>query len=101
MADRPIIEHEGRRYERRAGTWHDVATHMRVPVADARRLDARARSIPALWDACTDQDWHDDPRNRGKVLISRTKLAELGLDDEWLSMAAPAQPTAPERPAPG
>ena len=64
LTERPILEHEGRRYQRQAGTWIDAATHMKVAVNLSRQLDGLAKLNSSLWDDCHLQDFNDNPKNR-------------------------------------
>lgn len=49
LAEQPILEHDGRHCQRQAGTWVDVATHMKVPVSLSQQLDGLAKLNSALW----------------------------------------------------
>ena len=67
--ERPSIEFDGTRYERQRGSWIEVRTQMKASVYLSQKIDIRARMDPAFWDRCCDQDFADDPKNSGKILI--------------------------------
>ena len=77
--EHPSIEFEGRRYERRQGVWYDALTHMKAPAHLSQRIDTSAKRDPALWERCHQQDFSDDPKTRGRVLIDVSELIDLGL----------------------
>lgn len=84
--ERPFIEFEGRRYQRRQGAWCDKLTHMKANVHLSQRIDTRVKEDATLWKQCRHQDFSDDPKNRGRVLIEVSEFFDV-------DPAADSQPT--------
>jgi hypothetical protein len=67
MPERPSVYHDGRRYERHSGGWHDDK-HLRLSKQESAALDVVARKDAGLWSECQRQDLDDRPaafRQRG------------------------------------
>jgi hypothetical protein len=91
--ERPCIEFDGRRYRRHLGAWYDQLTHMKANVHLSQRIDARAKEDTALWKQCRHQDFSDNPKNRGRVLMELSDIFDVDPVDD-------SQPTVPHpRPA--
>ena len=67
--ERPSIEFEGRRYVRRNGAWVDERAHIKANVNVSQRIDTSARKDSSFWERCCNQDFDDDPKNRGRLRI--------------------------------
>ena len=98
LPERLTLEHGGQRYQRQSGAWLDrgliVARELSL------QLDAKAKADPDFWEKCTDQDFDDDPKNRGKWRehLSKEESAELFPSATWDSQhSVPASP----QPVPG
>src|SRR3989442_539236 len=77
--DRPSIQFEGQRYERRQGVWYDAITHMKAPAHVSQKIDTSAKKESTLWERCHHQDFADDPKNKGRVLIDVSELVDIDL----------------------
>lgn len=77
--ERPILEFENKRFERRKGTWFDGASQIRVALTTARLLDGEAQADRAFWHRCNQQDLDDNPKKRGGILLAPE---DFGLS-EW------------------
>ena len=86
--ERPCIEFDGRRYQRRQGVWYDQLTYMKANVHLSQRIDTCAKDDAALWKQCRHQDFSDDPKKRGRVLIELSDVFDV-------DPAADSQPTVP------
>ena len=84
--ERPSIEFEGRRYQRRQGAWYDEITHMKANVHLSQRIDTSVKDDAAFWKQRRHQDFSDDPKNRGRVLIELSEIFDV-------DPAADSQPT--------
>jgi hypothetical protein len=84
--ERPVLEFDGRRYQRQGGKWLDG--YLTVPLTMSQKLDARAKEDPEFLDRCRQQDFDDDPRKRG-IRLSAELAAELGFDDPPTHSANP------------
>ena len=95
--ERPSIEFEGKRYERRDGMWFGVLTHMKAAVYLSQRIDVSAKIDQTLWERCNDQDFADDPKNRSR---GRVLAKGLGISPDELFGESETQPIQ-TRPAGG
>jgi len=75
--ERPSVEFEGRRYQRRQGAWYDQLTHMKANVHLSQRIDTCAKDDASLGKRCRSQDFSDDPKNRGRVLIELSDIFDV------------------------
>lgn len=93
--ERPCIEFDGRSYQRRLRAWYDQITHMKANVHLSQRIDARAKEDAALWKQCRHQDFSDDPKNRGRVLIELSDTFDVDpVDHSQQPTVLPPRPAA-------
>jgi hypothetical protein len=91
--ERPSIEFDGRRYVRRGGAWYDALSHMKAPAHISQKIDTNAKENPTFWEQCRDQDFSDDPKNRGRIRFSAAEMIDLGLVDDLQPSAGQPRPS--------
>ena len=94
--ERPSFEFEGKRYERRSGDWFDVLTHMKAPAQVSRRIDGAIKNDRMLWERCGHQDFTDDPKNRGRMLLKRSDIVGDDLPNDFEEHPFQASPARAE-----
>lgn len=91
LSDRPTFHFNDRLYTRMNGVWFDPA-QLRAPLSVSRRIDLLARADSGLWERCQQQDFDDNPKNRG---VRVTSLNAAKYHDLLTDLQQPkAQPKA-------